>query len=146
MAGVGVDQSWASAEGGWQMVQGAFSDGIGPALVADTQGPAFMAHVLDSDVAIVEVVAPDTGAWSCVLDRRMARDYGFPEHLFKDPETVAAAAAAWAERVGLEPDQDALRQVLAADADPFVEELVFDLVRALGIALELPDGSADSGA
>ena len=62
----------------------------------------------------------------------MARDYGLSEKQMGDPDTVAALAVAWAEEAGLQPDPVAVKEALLCEADPFAEDLVFGLVRALG--------------
>jgi hypothetical protein len=39
---------------------------------------------------------------------------------------------AWASEAGREPDAEAVKAVLSAEADPFAEDLVRELARALG--------------
>ncbi|AUG76316.1 hypothetical protein CFP65_1417 [Kitasatospora sp. MMS16-BH015] len=127
-----VERVW-EGEGGWQLAQGEF-EGAGV-----TDGPALLVHVIDGDVAVVEVLGPVAGAWSCVLDQDLALDYGFPEERLQEPAAVAAKAAAWAGGLGLAPDGEHLAEVLGAAADEGVEELFFELLEALGIPLDIPE-------
>ncbi|MCF6525258.1 hypothetical protein [Streptomyces sp. JJ36] len=133
MRQAGGDLAWSAHDGAWQIVQlhgGAVpSDSIGQ----ETQGPVLIAQVIDSDVVAVEAASPRGPRWHCVLSPRTAHDsYGAPEQVLEGNEEAAPLAAGWAREAGREPDTDALATVLAAEADPFAEDLVLELVSALG--------------
>lgn len=144
MRQAGGDLSWSAQDGAWQIVQ--LHGGGRPAdsIVQETQAPVLVAHVFDSDVAAVEAAGPKGQRWECVLSPQMARDsYGAPEQLLKRNEEAAPLAADWAREAGREPDIDAVAAVLAAEADPFAEDLVRELMSALGFRFERGTGSAD---
>ncbi|MFC8245806.1 hypothetical protein [Streptomyces chartreusis] len=144
MREAGGDLSWSAQDGAWQIVQ--LHGGGRPAdsIVQETQAPVLVAHVFDSDVAAVEATSPKGPRWECVLSPQMARDsYGAPERLLKRNNEAAPLAADWAREAGREPDTDAVAAVLAAEADPFAEDLVHELMSALGFRFESGTGSAD---
>ncbi|MFI2642864.1 hypothetical protein [Streptomyces sp. NPDC018610] len=129
----GGDPSWSARDGAWQIVR--LHGGGRPAesIVRDTGAPVLVAHVFDSDVAAVEAVGPKGSGWECVLSPRTARDsYGAPERSPDRNREAVPLAADWAREAGRVPDADAVAAVLAAEADPFAEDLVLDLTHALG--------------
>ncbi|MFJ5921450.1 hypothetical protein ACIQF6_02460 [Kitasatospora sp. NPDC092948] len=125
--------------GGWQTLQihhGLRSDSLQPyrQLVETTGAPVLLANVMDSDVCEVVGLAPSGARWSTMLDPVMAADYGIPE-----PEPGAAEhIARWAAEAGFAADPVALADVLVKRADPFVEELIFDLIDACGFPPGIP--------
>ncbi|MFG2692658.1 hypothetical protein [Kitasatospora sp. NPDC048407] len=132
--------------GGWQTLQilhGLRDNSLRPfRQLVDTSGaPVLLANVMDSDVCEVVGLAPSGARWSTMLDPVMAADYGIPQ-----PEPGAAEQITrWAAEAGFAADPVALAEVLAKRADPFVEELVFDLIDACGFPPSVPASEAPTG-
>ncbi|MGG7570250.1 hypothetical protein [Streptomyces sirii] len=140
MSEAGGDMCWSARDGEWQMVQ--LHGGGRPAdsIVQETQAPVLVAHVFDSDVVAVEAAGPQGQRWECVLSPQTARDsYGAPDEIVERNAMAVGPAVAWAREAGCEPDADAVASVLAAEADPLAEDLVTELMRALGFRF----GSSD---
>lgn len=133
MRQAGGDLAWSAQDGAWQIVQ--LHGGAKPSdsIVRETQGPVLVAQVFDSDVVAVEAASPKGPKWECVLSPQIAQDsYGAPEQVLEWNKEAAPLAADWAREADREPDTDALAAVLAAEADPFAEDLVLELMSALG--------------
>ncbi|WP_158715048.1 hypothetical protein [Kitasatospora phosalacinea] len=141
--GATTDALWRAGNSDWQLLQGCSTEDPDLAATAATGAPALIASVFDSDVGWVRAGSPEGRAWECFLSPVMAREYGIPEEEFGDPDEIAGRAAAWAREAGMRPDPEAVRAVLVAKGDPFAEDLVFDLVQALGFVFE-PDGQPSS--
>ena len=142
--------------GGWQTVQvhhGLRGDDMGNGadyahwlrtLVEATDSPVLIATVMDSDLCEVRGLAPSGLRWTTLLDPVMAADYGVPVPT-GGHTAVAERVAAWAGEAGFHADSEALHAVLTKRADPFVEDLIFELIDAAGLPAGAPD-EPDSGA
>ncbi|MEY9849714.1 hypothetical protein [Streptacidiphilus sp. MAP5-3] len=125
--------------GGWQTVQihHGVRDYALPAfqnLVAATGAPILIAKVMDSDVCEVRGLAPSGARWSTFLDPVMAAEYDIPE----PPPGAADLIEKWAQEAGFTPDPTRLREVLVKRADPFVEDLIFELIDSCGFPPSIP--------
>lgn len=120
---------------GWQLVQVSEGSDLGAELAAYTGGPVLVAYVNDSDCATVQGRTPEGVAFSGALDAESAAGYESPFGWETDLSVVIPAAVAWAAATGHDADAAMLEQVFAAEADPFVEPLVYRLVKALGFRL-----------
>ncbi|MFI6880145.1 hypothetical protein ACIBL6_42550 [Streptomyces sp. NPDC050400] len=108
-------------------------------LAAETGSPALFAYVMDSDCAVVEAAAPESGAWTTCLGRTAMAGYiGGDERSLEDyflpPRDAAERAVAWAAECGRTVPEQPLHDVLRADADPSAEELFFRFLDRLGVA------------
>ncbi|MEV6208006.1 hypothetical protein [Kitasatospora sp. NPDC051914] len=92
----------------------------------------------DSDFAVVEAFDADGPTWTCVLSPETALDYDCPQDWIGEPAETARTAADWAAAHGLTADHAALAAVLAAESDPFAEDLVLELFAALGLPFGTP--------
>ncbi|MFF4896190.1 hypothetical protein [Streptomyces sp. NPDC001068] len=128
-------------------------------LVTATGSPVMIASVMDSDVCHVRGLTPSGVAWSTFLDPVMAADYGVSvpspsedeappgrtgkeervRRLLADVPEAAEQIAVWAAEAGFTADREALRTVLTKRADPFAEDLFFELVDACGLPPADPD-------
>lgn len=137
---------WSSSfESGWQVGQypGNYILDDARALLEDlarlTGAPALIGFVLDSDCIDLRAYAPESGYFTACLDREsmagyMADDGAVLADRFLPPDAAVSKASTWANAAGLDPDRDALvRLFTTAEADPFAEDLFFELVTALGI-------------
>lgn len=122
-------------------------------LVTATGSPVMIASVMDSDVCYVRGLTPSGVTWSTFLDPVMAADYEVSvsppsedeappgetdkdrrvRWLLADTPKTAEQIAVWAAEGGFTADREALRVVLTKRADPFVEDLFFELVDACGL-------------
>ncbi|MFH8981181.1 hypothetical protein [Streptomyces varsoviensis] len=129
---------------GWQLWQHPPEPELGDidslvrGLTKETGAPALAAYVLDSECAVVAAAGPAGTSWSACLGRAaMARYMEQSEmdigELFLTPRAAASQGAAWAAAAGHIANTTALTRVLAADPDPFVENLFYDLLAELGI-------------
>ncbi|MFD9127659.1 hypothetical protein [Kitasatospora sp. NPDC059571] len=131
--------------GGWQTLQilhGMVDDSVASlrALVEATAAPVLVAHVMDSDVCWTRGLAPSGARWSTVLDPVMAADYGVPGPFPDASEEITR----WAAEAGFAADPAALGEVLVKRADPFAEDLVFELIDACGFPPRTSDGPSAS--
>lgn len=125
--------TWAGGVGGWQAVQLADADAEPPPTLAETTGATVLvARVVNGAFAMVRASSPAGTAWAGVLGPDQAERYPLPEELLVPPEDVVDPAADWAREAGLQPDVDRLEDVLQAEPDPTAEDLVFELLGALG--------------
>ncbi|MHA6758417.1 hypothetical protein [Streptacidiphilus sp. PAMC 29251] len=136
---IGCLSACAPRPGGWQTIQvlhGLPNDGtrVLQALVEATAAPALIANVMDSDLCDVRGLGTSGVRWSTLLDPAMAADYGIR---VSSPGPVELIAQ-WAAEAGFEADHDALRETLAKKADPFVEDLLFELIDSCGFPLTTP--------
>lgn len=127
--------TWWPRPGGWQTVQvaGDYWDDVElRRLVEWTGAGACIGWVFDSDVALVVGRGRDGREWQSALNLAVAADMGAP--VPADIPGVAREALAWAqaEGAGHGVGADAVEAALRADADPFAEELLPDLLDALG--------------
>lgn len=138
--------------GGWQTLQvhHGLPDGDNDrwlrALVAATGAPAAIANVMDSDVCLLSGLSPAGASWSTVLDPAIAAEYGISVPAARD---LVERISAWAGEAGFAADRTALREVLAKRADPFAEDLFFELLDSCGLPASAPppaDALADSPA
>jgi hypothetical protein len=146
--------------GGWQMLQ--VNDYLPEngddrwlhRLVTANGSPVMIASVMDSDVCYVRGLSPSGVTWSTFLDPVMAADYEVSvsppsedeappgetdkerrvRWLLADLPQTAEQIAVWAAEGGFTADREALRVVLTKRADPFVEDLLFELVDACGLS------------
>lgn len=122
-------------------------------LVTATGSPVMIASVVDSDVCYVRGLTPSGVAWSTFLDPVMAADYAVSvpppsqdeappgetdrdrrvRWLLADVPGTAERIALWAAESGFSADREALRGVLSRRADPFAEDLFFELIDACGL-------------
>jgi hypothetical protein len=114
-------------------------------LARTTGAPTLAGLVFDSDCVDVHGYGVSTGHFRACLDRENMAGYlegdAEMDQVFLPPADAAARAAAWAGEAGLRPDHDALAELFGnAEADPFAEDLFFDLIHALGID-EAPSSS-----
>ncbi|PBC70997.1 hypothetical protein BX265_5562 [Streptomyces sp. TLI_235] len=130
-AGARPDRS--AAADGWQFLVTAGGDLATSALARETAGPLLSAFVLDSDFAVVEAFDGGRPAWTCVLSPETALDHDCPQDWLGDPAETADTAADWAAAFGLAPDRGALAALLAAESDPFAEDLVSAFLTSLGL-------------
>ncbi|WP_431677132.1 hypothetical protein [Kitasatospora sp. KL5] len=124
--------------GAWQFLATSGEDVRAAALAAETAGPVVSAFVLDSDFAVVEAFDADGPTWTCVLSPETALDYDCPQDWIGAPAETARTAADWAAAHGLTADHAALAAVFAAESDPFAEDLVLELLAALGLPFDTP--------
>jgi hypothetical protein len=117
---------------GWQLLQVWHGVDVGAGLAAHIGGPVLVAYVNDSDCATVQARTPAGVAWSGALDPESAAGYESPFPWETDLSVVIPAAVAWAAATGHEADPAALEEVFEAEPDPFAEDLVHELVEALG--------------
>ncbi|MGI5142451.1 MULTISPECIES: hypothetical protein [unclassified Streptomyces] len=152
------DECWPRP-GGWQTLQ--VNDYLPEndddrwlhRLVTATGSPVMIASVMDSDICYVRGLTPSGVAWSTFLDPVMAADYEVSvsppsddeaprgetdkdrrvRWLLADVPKTAEQIGVWAAEGGFTADREALRVVLAKRAEPFVEDLFFELVDACGL-------------
>ena len=130
------------------------------ALVDETGSPVMIASVHDSDLCEVRGLAPRRNPWSVTLDPRAVVNYDIPaganptsaefegmlDRYRAEMPTAANAIIQWSIAAGLEADADRLAEVLTRRADPFVEDLFFDLLETAGLPAVLPEDADESGA
>ena len=128
------EPAWLAEEPGtgWQLLQVWQGVDVGAELAAHSGGPVLVAYVNDSDCAAVQARTPGGVAWSGALDPESAAHYESPFEWEPDLSVVIPAATAWAAATGHEADPAKLEEVFQAESDPFVEDLVHELVEALG--------------
>ncbi|MEU5724984.1 hypothetical protein ABZ783_24590 [Micromonospora sp. NPDC047738] len=151
ISGFGYRHSWLRELGdGWQLVETSGwkdpPDLLGPCgvVVASTGHPVFAAFVSDGDCAVMcaatpGAVGPLTHLWDvggpCGVYRHQPK--GMPEPVGRGAEEVVAELTGWSAGAGLRADISALRAVLAHDQSTAwkpADDLLFDLVKALGVA------------
>jgi hypothetical protein len=130
----GGEPAWLAREPGtgWQLLQVWHGVDVGADLAAHTGGPVLVAYVNDSDCATIQARTPAGVAWSGALDQDSARGYESPFGWETDVSVVIPAAVAWAAGTGHDADPAKLDEVFEAEPDPFAEDLVHELVQALG--------------
>lgn len=132
-----------SAPDGWQVWDYAGGDGdVGSmnALAVQTGAPALFGYVMDSECAVLEAAAPESGAWTtCLVRPAMARYLGADregltlEDYFLEPRDAAERAVAWAAEAGRTVDPGEVLDVLTADPEPLAENIFFRLLDRLGV-------------
>ncbi|MEV0279976.1 hypothetical protein AB0I22_26785 [Streptomyces sp. NPDC050610] len=141
---------------GWQLWQHPPEPELGDidslvrGLTKETGAPALAAYVLDSECAVVAAASPSGGSWSACLGRAtMARYMEQSEmdigELFLTPRDAASQGVAWAAAAGHIANAGALARVMAAEPEPFVENLFYDLLAELGIEDEAEEGERERG-
>ncbi len=144
--------------GGWQTMQlchflpGDDYDWWLNELVAATGAPVMIATVADSATSMIRGLAPSGAQWSSFLDPESADAEGMLDYL-ADPDgecedepdgaaiqrvldaapETAEQIAGWAAEAGLRADVEAIRGLLVAESDPFVEDILWDLLDACGL-------------
>ncbi|HEY4017313.1 MAG TPA: hypothetical protein VGM75_01415 [Pseudonocardiaceae bacterium] len=125
---------WSGADRNWQAVQiGDAKDDPPPALVGETGAPVLVARVVQSAFAVVQATSPAGATWTGVLGPDQAERHPLPEEFLVPPEEVVDPAVDWAREAGRQPDVDRLEDVLLAEPAPTTEDLVFELLDALGL-------------
>jgi hypothetical protein len=129
----GGAHTWSGTDRNWQAVQ--IEDAAAdppPTLVEETDAPILVARVVNSAFATVRATSPVGAAWTGVLGPDQAERHPLPEEFRVPPEEVVDPAVDWARAAGRQPNVDRLEDVLLAEPDPTAEELVFELLDALG--------------
>ncbi|WP_018351911.1 hypothetical protein [Longispora albida] len=127
----------AGVPGGWQRcsIAGAFPDDMdktAEALAAETDGPVIAATFLDSDCAMVSAAMPGSAnSWNTYIHPDTALSFGAPP-LPHTITQIADMASAWASASGLDPDHEAICELLEAHGT-FAEDIFSELLIALGI-------------
>ncbi|MYS19521.1 hypothetical protein GA0115240_109430 [Streptomyces sp. DvalAA-14] len=141
----------AERTGGWRTAQsghGFLTDhpkGLLRELVASTGAPALLARVMDSDMCQVWGLTPSGAQWTVLLDPVMAADYDIPVPGPDEVRATAGSIAGWAAEAGFAAEPGALLSVLTKRADPFVEDLFFELIDACGLPPADPAPAAGDG-
>lgn len=150
--GFGYQHRWLRELGdGWQLLEtGGWDDPPDltepcTTLAATTGHPALAAYVSNGDCAVLRTAVPgETGPathlWPvfapCGSYRHQPRD--LPEPAGRGVDEVLAELTAWARRAGLRADTPTLRDLLRIESrvntGKDADDLLFDLVRALGVA------------
>ena len=119
-----------------------------------------IASVHDSDLCEVQGLAPRGDIWSATLDPQTTVNYEIPAGtdvtsaevegmLDWYRERIPAATYAitqWSLAADLVADEDRVALVLNKRADPFVEDLFFELLEATGLPTLLPEELEGNGA
>ena len=124
---------WSGVDKNWQAIQiGDATDDPPPALLSETGAPILVARVVNGAFALVQASSPTGLSWTGVLGPDQAERYPLPEEFLVPPEEVVDPAVDWAREAGRHPNVDRLEDVLLAEPEPTAEELVFELLDALG--------------
>lgn len=160
----GCFRACASREGFWQTLQvhhGLQEDRDWLQLLVDETGsPAMIASVHDSDLCEVRGLAPRGDVWSATFDPQATVNYEIPAGADVTSaevesmidwyrERIPAATYAitqWSLASELVAEEDRVSAALSKRADPFVEDLFFELLEAAGLPAVLPDEPEDDGA
>lgn len=147
--------------GGWQTVQVCHylpGDDYGwwlRELVAASGSFAVIATVVDSGICQVRALAPSGDALDTFLDPHSGALPEFLDYYLEDEGEAGDDAidrllssvpgnadqlTRWAAQAGFDADTAALRAALVEEADPFVEDVFFQLIEALGLPGPLPGG------
>ncbi|MEU2614626.1 hypothetical protein ABZ570_24050 [Micromonospora sp. NPDC007271] len=151
IGGFGHQHHWLRELGDrWQLVETSGwqdpPDLLAPcqAVAASTGHPVFAAYVSDGDCAVMcaatpGAVGPLTHLWDlggpCGVYRHQPE--GMPAPVGRGVDEVVADLTEWSASAGLRADGSALRAVLTDDRSAAwkpADDLVFDLVKALGVA------------
>jgi hypothetical protein len=124
---------WSGTDDGWQAVQIADADPP-PGLLDETAAPVLVARVVNGMFALISAAGPGGVEWTGVLGPDQAERHPLPEEFLVPPEEVVDPALDWAREAGRTPDVDRLEDVLQAEPDPSADDLVFELLAALGFA------------
>ncbi|MET7806273.1 hypothetical protein [Micromonospora chersina] len=147
IGGFGYRHRWLRDLGdGWQMVETTGwkdpPDLLAPAggLATSTGHPVFAAYVSDGDCAVMATATPDrvgplTHLWDtdgpCGAYRHQPR--GMPEPVGRTTDEVVAELEGWSAAAGLRADATRLHAVLGHEHPVEADDLLFALVRALGV-------------
>jgi hypothetical protein len=164
--GDGIDcfQLCSSREGFWQTLQ--IHHGLEKdrewlqMLVDETDSPVMIASVHDSDLCEVRGLNPRGGVWSATLNPQAAVHYEIPADANPTSAEVESmidwyrnripaaiyAITQWSIAAELAVDEDRVADILTKRADPFVEDLFFELLEAAGLPAVLPETPGDDGA
>ncbi|MEU9743335.1 hypothetical protein AB0E12_29550 [Micromonospora chersina] len=148
IAGLGYRHRWLRELGdGWQMVETTGwidpPDLLAPAgaLATSTGHRVFAAYVSDGDCAVMATATPDrvgplTHLWDtdgpCGVYRHQPR--GMPEPVGRTADEVVAELVGWSAAAGLRADATRLHAVLGHEHPVAADDLLFALVKALGVA------------
>jgi hypothetical protein len=152
--------------GGWQTVQvchflpGEDYDWWLRELVGATGAPVMTATVADSGMSQIRGLAPSGAAWMTFLAPEPAADSGMldflaspdgewedeqdgagSDHVLEAVPQAAEQIVGWAAEAGFRADAEAVRALLVAEPDPFVEDIFFDLLDACGLPEAAASGS-----
>ncbi|QKW08771.1 hypothetical protein HUT18_22735 [Streptomyces sp. NA04227] len=130
---------------GWQVWEceaaGEAAPGIGSMrqLAQESGAPALFGYVMDSECAVVEGAAADSGTWTaCLAPVAMATLLGVGERDLEDyflpPDNATARAVTWAAEAGFSACEPLLHEAFTIGADPSAETLFFRLLDLLGVA------------
>lgn len=134
MRGCAGTPVWSGTDGEWQAVQLADADPP-PGVLDETGAPVLVATVVNGSFALVSAASPGGAEWTGVLGPDQAERQPLPVKFQVAPEDVVDPALDWARAAGRAPNLDRLEDVLLAEPDPTAEDLVFELLAALGFAL-----------
>ncbi|KKK07711.1 hypothetical protein [Micromonospora sp. HK10] len=148
VGGFGYRHRWLrELSDGWQLLETSGwndpPDLLAPAgaLATSTGRPVFAAYVSDGDCAVMATATPDevgplTHLWDtdrpCGVYRHQPR--GLPEPVGRTADEVIAELMAWSAAAGLRADATRLRAVLGHEHPVEADDLLFALVKALGVA------------
>ncbi|MFG2052450.1 hypothetical protein ACGFI9_00340 [Micromonospora sp. NPDC048930] len=148
IGGFGYQHRWLRDLGdGWQLVETSGwndpPDLLAPAgaLAASTGHPVLAAYVSDGDCAVMATavpgaVGPLTHLWDtdgpCGVYRHQPR--GLPEPTGRAVDEVVAELVAWSTAASLRADAARLRAALGHEPPVVADDLLFTLVKALGVA------------
>lgn len=148
IGGFGYRHRWLRDLGdGWQMVETTGwndpPDLLAPAaaVATSTGRPVIAAYVSDGDCAVLATATPDragplTHLWDtdgpCGVYRHQPR--GLPDPVGRTADAVVAELVAWSTAAGLQADATRLRTVLGHEHPVEADDLLFALVKGLGVA------------
>lgn len=113
-------------------------------IAAETGAPVIGAYFMDSDVGVVEAATDAQTAWSGVLDRPTAEEYGAPLDEYPVEQAVSGALD-WSRTAGFDADENLIR-VAFTQSRVFAEDLFHTLLVGLGVpgaAIPHPDDDFD---
>lgn len=133
--------SWTIARYAGDRLTGASAELIAD-LVAQTQAPALLGFVMDSDAVIVEASSKEHGYWRSGLGRAALANFAaengqdLSDWGLADDRTATQYGLAWAAVAGCKADEGALAQAWHQEGDPFIEPVFFRFLTSLGLQVE----------
>lgn len=114
------------------------ADELATALADETRKPALVALVMDSDCLVIEASDIASGSWTACLSPKNAAAYLAEEgerieDWILSPDRAAQHALDWVRSLGRTVDIAPLVDIFKREADPFVEDLFFDLLKQLNL-------------
>jgi hypothetical protein len=143
----------AERSGGWQTAQvchflpgGNYGWWLGE-LAGVTGFPVMIGSVADSGTCQVRGLAPSGDGWETFLAPERAAEEGLldddedaddegedaAQRLLDAVPGTADQIARWAAEAGFRADAERIRRILVREADPFVEDIFFELIDACGL-------------